>query len=74
MGVNLFIKYNLTYKEKVTCKTYAEKLHMKSCVIVCDINICQKNLSYFLLEITCKMKTSSIEEHIISPCTPCYTT
>jgi len=20
------------------------------------------------------MKTSSIEEHIISPCTPCYTT
>jgi len=29
---------------------------------MCDINICQK--SYHILEVSCKMEISSIEEHI----------
>jgi len=56
--VNVFSKDNVTYKEKVVCKIFAEKLDAKKRDMI-DINIGQK--SSHILEVTCKMEISSIE-------------
>ena len=53
-SVKMF-KDKLTYKEKVTCKTSAEKCKAK--YVMCVAKSCH------ISEVTCKMEISSIEEH-----------